>query len=220
MTKIKICGLFREQDIDYVNAAAPDYAGFVFASSRRQVTPAQAAALRSRLRADITPVGVFVDAPVEQIAALYHAGVIALAQLHGGEDAAYIAALKRLCPAPVIKAVRLDSRNAAVSDTSAAAAIKKHLAMEQADFLLFDNGEGGTGRAFDWELLTALAITKPYFLAGGVNADNIAAALALAPFAVDVSSGAETGRVKDGEKILALVAKVRAWGKRGGVVKE
>jgi phosphoribosylanthranilate isomerase len=215
MAKIKICGLFREQDIDYANAAAPDYAGFVFAPSRRQVTPAQAAAFRSRLHDDITSVGVFVDAPVEQIATLYHDGVIALAQLHGHEDADYIAALKRLCPAPVIKAVRIDSRKAAPPDAGAwEAVIKKHLVMDQADFFLFDNGAGGTGQAFDWRLLTSLPITKPYFLAGGVNADNIAAALALSPFAIDVSSGAETGQVKDREKMLDLVTKVRAWEQR------
>jgi phosphoribosylanthranilate isomerase len=215
MTKIKICGLFREQDIDYANAAVPDYAGFVFAPSRRQVTPAQAAVFRSRLRDDITPVGVFVDAPVEQIAALYRDGVIALAQLHGHEDVDYIAALKRLCPTPVIKVVRIDSRKAAPPDDSAwEAVIKNDLAIDIADFFLFDNGAGGTGQAFDWRLLTSLSITKPYFLAGGVNADNIAVALELSPFAIDVSSGAETGQVKDREKMLDLVAKVRAWEQR------
>jgi phosphoribosylanthranilate isomerase len=106
--------------------------------------------------------------------------------------------------------VRIDSRKAAPSDVSAwEVVIKKHLAIDQADFFLFDNGAGGTGQAFDWRLLTSLSITKPYFLAGGVNADNIAAALALSPFAIDVSSGAETGQVKDREKMLDLVAKVR-----------
>jgi phosphoribosylanthranilate isomerase len=202
--KIKICGLFREEDIDYANEAMPDYVGFVFAPSRRQLTPARASALRARLRDGITPVGVFVDAPVESIAALYKEGIIALAQLHGHEDAAYIAALKRLCPAPVIKAARITAGDDA----------RRALLMDAADFFLFDNGAGGTGQAFDWNLLPELTarLQKPYFLAGGLSGDNIAAALALRPFAVDVSSGAETNGVKDRSKMLELVQRVRAWG--------
>jgi phosphoribosylanthranilate isomerase len=202
--KIKICGLFREGDIDYANEAMPDYGGFVFAPSRRQLTVTQAAALRVRLREGITPVGVFVDAPVESIAALYNEGTIALAQLHGHEDAAYIAALKRLCPAPLIKAVRITAGDNA----------QHALSMDAVDFFLFDNGAGGTGQAFDWGILSDLTacLRKPYFLAGGLNGDNLAAALALKPFAVDVSSGAETNGVKDRCKMLSLVQQVRAWG--------
>lgn len=199
--KIKICGLFREQDIDYANEAMPDYVGFVFAPSRRQLTAPQAAALQARLRQDIAPVGVFVDAPVERIAALYKEGIIALAQLHGNEDAAYLAALRRLCPAPLIKAVRIT-------------ADAQHVPlMDAADFFLFDNGTGGTGQAFDWSILPELTarLRKPYFLAGGLNSTNITAALALKPFAVDVSSGAETNGVKDRAKMLSLVQQVRAW---------
>ncbi|MDR1326106.1 MAG: phosphoribosylanthranilate isomerase [Treponema sp.] len=199
--KIKICGLFREEDIDYANEAMPDYVGFVFAPSRRQLTAAQAAALRARLREGITPVGVFVDAPVERIAALYNEGIFALAQLHGHEDAAYLAALKRLCPAPLIKAVRISR------DTQHA------LSMDAVDFFLFDNGAGGTGQTFDWGILPDLTacLRKPYFLAGGLNGDNITAALALKPFAIDVSSGAETNGVKDRGKMLSLVQQVHAW---------
>jgi phosphoribosylanthranilate isomerase len=90
MTKIKICGLFRDCDIEYVNEARPDYAGFVFAESRRRVTTGHAGKLRERLAVDIKPVGVFVDAPAEDIAMLYSEGIIAMAQLHGGEDESYI----------------------------------------------------------------------------------------------------------------------------------
>lgn len=200
--KIKVCGLFREEDIDYANEAMPDYVGFVFAPSRRQLTAAQASTLRTRLREGITPVGVFVDAPVESIAALYKEGIIALAQLHGHEDAAYIAVLKRLCPAPLIKAVRIPT-----GDTQHA------LSMDAVDFFLFDNGAGGTGQAFDWGVLPGMTacLRKPYFLAGGLNGDNIVAALALRPFAIDVSSGAETNGVKDRAKMLSLVKQARAW---------
>ncbi|MDR1399838.1 MAG: phosphoribosylanthranilate isomerase [Treponema sp.] len=201
--KIKICGLFREADIGYANEAMPDYIGFVFAPSCRQLTATQASAFRVRLREGITPVGVFVDAPVESIAALYKEGIIALAQLHGHEDTAYITALKRLCSVPLIKAVRI----ATGYNTQHA------LSMDAVDFFLFDNGAGGTGHTFDWGILSELTarLRKPYFLAGGINGDNITAALALKPFAVDVSSGVETNGVKDRTKMLSLVQQVRTW---------
>jgi phosphoribosylanthranilate isomerase len=196
--KIKICGLTREADIAQANRAAPDYIGFVFAKSRRRVSYETAARLRAGLARGIAPVGVFRNAPAREIADLYLGGVIALAQLHGDEDAAYIAALKELCGVPVIKAVVVRSpADAARFEDS------------EADFLLLDSG-GGTGRPFDWDLIGARGERrKPFFLAGGVGLHNIDAALDLLPYAVDVSSGAETEGVKDGEKMLALVRRVR-----------
>jgi phosphoribosylanthranilate isomerase len=125
MINIKICGLFREADIDFANEAGPDFAGFVFAESRRQVSPAQAARLRSRLRDGIVPVGVFVNAPAEEIAACYRDGLIGIAQLHGDEDAAYIRRLKTLsaaggqAPVPVIKALRIGGAETPAGDDHA-----------------------------------------------------------------------------------------------------
>ncbi len=194
MTKLKICGLFRAADIAYVNAAQPDYIGFVFAKSRRQVTPALARALRERLSPGIIPVGVFVDAPQAEILKLYRENIIGVAQLHGGESRAYIESLKEK-GVPVIKAVRVESE----------ADILAHMD-SPADYLLLDNGAGGTGTAFDWCLLSAC--TRPYFLAGGVSLSNIADALKIQPYCVDVSSGAETDGVKDGEKIRLLAEAV------------
>ena len=101
--KIKICGLFRSEDIDYVNEACPDYAGFVFAESRRKVSPEKAEGLRQKLKPGITPVGVFVNAPIAEIAALYRNGIIEIAQLHGAENEEYIKRLKEECNIPVIK---------------------------------------------------------------------------------------------------------------------
>ena len=197
--KIKICGLFREQDIDYVNEARPDYCGFVFAQSRRQVSPGQAARLKRRLAQGIAAVGVFVNAPIKNIVSLYHDGVISLAQLHGSEDEAYIARLKEEsgdAPIPVIKAIKSEE-------------IKREMPITtSADYCLFDSG-AGSGKAFDWGLLDSLEIEKPWFLAGGISMDNIERALALNPFAVDISGGAETNGVKDREKIVQLTAKVK-----------
>ena len=185
--KIKICGLFREDDICAANEAMPDYIGFVFAPSRRQVTFKQAENLRKRLDDGIVPVGVFVNSPIEDILALYQAGVISIAQLHGGEDEGYIARL----PMPVIKAVKpYESRQT------------------RADVLLLDSG-AGSGRAFDWARIGR--IEKPWFLAGGVSLENIDEAMKYKPYAIDVSSGAETDGLKDRKKIIALTEKVRQF---------
>jgi len=198
MTRIKICGLFREADIAAVNEARPDFAGFVFASSRRQVSPEQSAALSRLLDPAIVPVGVFVDEPVENIVALFQEGTIRIAQLHGQETEATIEALKRLADIPVIKAIRV-SRPADILAWSTTVA----------DFLLLDNGPGGTGQSFDWRLIPP--IDKRWFLAGGLDEHNIRQALSLSPppWCLDVSSGAETNGVKDRAKILNLVRLAR-----------
>jgi phosphoribosylanthranilate isomerase len=205
--KIKICGLFREQDIDYVNEALPDYAGFVFAESKRRVSHEFAAQLRRRLSDDIIPVGVFVDASIADIAALYRENVIAVAQLHGTEDDEYITRLKAASatgggkPVEVIKTVK-------------SAELEKNAPLvARADYYLIDSG-AGSGKPFNWELLNsagmnALTAKKPWFLAGGVSLDNIEQAMALNPYALDISSGAETDGIKDREKIVQLTAMAR-----------
>ena len=210
--KIKICGLFREQDIDYVNSARPDYAGFVFAQSKRQVSPALAAGLRRRLSDDIIPVGVFVNAPVSDIASLYNGNVISIAQLHGAEDGDYINRLKEASaiegkkPIEVIKTVK-----ASPLPTPTLLAPPHSLLPSSADYYLIDSG-AGSGKTFNWELLNSPAMsaikTKPWFLAGGVSVDNIEEAMGFKPFAIDVSSGAETDGIKDPEKIVQLVSTV------------
>ena len=202
--KIKICGLSREEDIDYVNEARPDYCGFVFAQSRRQVSAELAARLRRRLAGGIAAVGVFINAPVADIAALYLDGVINIAQLHGGESDEYIARLKEESggsPVPVIKVIK-----------SASFDILARGHGNTADYYLFDSGSG-SGESFDWKLLDSLEIDKPWFLAGGIGMDNIEKALVLNPFAVDISSGAETDGVKNREKILRLTEIVRKGNK-------
>lgn len=197
-TKIKFCGMMRPADIAAANALRPEYIGFVFApKSRRAVTAAQAAALRGQLAAGIRTVGVFVNAPVEQVAALLAANVIDIAQLHGQEDAAYLQSLRRRTDKPLIKAFRVDT-----------AADLRRAADFPADGLLLDSGAGGTGTVFDWTLLRDFA--RPYFLAGGLNAENVGAAIQkYDPYAVDVSSGIETNGKKDVEKMAAFAAAVR-----------
>jgi phosphoribosylanthranilate isomerase len=193
--KIKICGLCREADISFANEALPDYIGFVFAGSRRAVSVQTAAVLCKKLHAAITPVGVFVNAPVELPLSLARSGVIRAVQLHGAEDEAYIALLKTRASVPVIRAVRVTSR-AGIAETEKSVS----------DYLLLDSG-CGSGKRFDWRVIGSCA--KPYFLAGGIDMAVLEEAVSYRPFGIDVSSGVETDGIKDRAKMIALVNAVR-----------
>jgi len=199
MTKIKICGLMRPCDIEYVNKAKPDFCGFIIGvpKSRRNVSPEMVRRLRASLDPAILPVGVFVNAPAEQIAALVRDGTLSMVQLHGQEDARYIAALRRMIPVPIVQAFSVQTE----ADVAAAE-------RSPADHILLDHGSGGTGAAFDWSLLQS--VSRPYMLAGGLNPENLPGAIRrLRPWAVDLSSGVETDGRKDQGKILAAVQAVR-----------
>lgn len=197
MTKIKLCGLTREADIEAVNILQPEYIGFVFAKkSKRYIDPHQAAILKSRLSENIHIVGVFVNEPVENVAQLLKSGIIDMAQLHGREDGVYMEKLKELADRPVIKAFRIDW-GSRISDIESC----------PADFVLLDSG-AGSGETFEWNLIKT--IKRPFFLAGGLDENNVEEAIGeLHPYAVDVSSGIETNAVKDKEKMAAFVAAVR-----------
>ena len=198
MSKIKICGLFRTEDVAVANLYKPDYIGFVFAPSKRQVSFEQALEIKKALSDSIASVGVFVNAEIEEIIQCAEGGICDIIQLHGEENEDYITKLKSLIRIPVIKAVKVDCKEDILSKNSSAA-----------DYLLLDNGHGGTGERFDWKL--AKFCTKPYFLAGGIDPCNIDEALKLKPFCIDTSSGVETCGVKDADKIGALVKAVRKF---------
>lgn len=199
MTRIKICGLYRQEDIGYVNQVRPDWCGFIinFPKSHRNVMPEQVRTFRRGLDSGVIPVGVFVDQPVEYVAALLNEGIVSIPQLHGREDPAYIAALRAAAPGfPVWKAFKV--RTAADLETANAS---------PADLVLLDNGYG-SGEVFDWTLADRL--TRPFLLAGGLTPENIPRAIAqLHPYGLDVSSGVETGKIKDLGKIQAAVAAAR-----------
>lgn len=200
-TKVKICGLRRAGDIAAANELKPDYVGFVFAAGRvRRVSPEEALALKRLLDPAIRAVGVFVDEPVEEIAAIRRSGAIDMVQLHGGEDdERRMAALRTEAPGtPVIRAFKV--RTAA--DLAAAEA-------SAADWVLLDAG-AGEGRAFDWALLAERPIGRPYFLAGGLGPENVAEAVRLLqPFAVDASSSLETDGFKDFGKMAKFISEIR-----------
>ncbi|MDR1830056.1 MAG: phosphoribosylanthranilate isomerase [Candidatus Fibromonas sp.] len=200
MPKIKICGLFREQDIEFANEAKPDFTGFVFAEkSKRFVNAKQAENLRKNLAKEITPVGVFVNAKIDDIISLQKNGIIDIIQLHGNEPDEYIKKLKTKCEAKIIQALNL-------TNNSQLSTLNSQLStLQLCNYTLLDAPTPGSGHAFNWECLQGMDLSKNVFLAGGVNLQNIKEALKLNPFAVDVSSGAETDGVKDREKVLRLV---------------
>lgn len=213
MQKIKLCGMMKPCDIEYANQVKPDFVGFIFANTRRKISATQAKEFREALDVEIPAVGVFVNEDISVITSLVQDGCIDMVQLHGEEDADYIRRLREVCDVPVIKAVKVQT----VEQIRQAAELA-------VDYLLLDTYRkgvlGGTGEAFDWELLReAKAVAgdtaegelfgKPYFLAGGLHAGNLREAAALGSYGLDVSSGIETGGSKDFDKMVEVVNIVR-----------
>ena len=202
-------------DIEYANRVKPDLVGFIFANTRRKISAAQAKQFREALDAEIPAVGVFVNEDISVITSLVQNGCIDLIQLHGEEDADYIRRLREVCDVPVIKAVKVQT----VEQIRQAAALP-------VDYLLLDTYRkgvlGGTGEAFDWELLREAKAAagdaaegelfgKPYFLAGGLHAGNLREAAALGSYGLDVSSGIETDGSKDFTKMVEVMELVRKF---------
>lgn len=198
--KIKLCGMFRDCDIDFANEAKPDYIGFIlgFPKSHRNIDRETAQRLRSRLSPEVTAVGVFVNSPETTCAEYANCGIIDVIQLHGQEDGDYIRRIRKLTDAPIIKAAKIR----APEDIELVQSLG-------ADYVLLDNG-AGTGEMFDHSLLEGAEISQPFFLAGGLTPDNLRnAAESIQPYCVDLSSGVETDRVKDRDKMLAAVRIIR-----------
>ncbi|MDF2484512.1 MAG: N-(5-phosphoribosyl)anthranilate isomerase [Herbinix sp.] len=202
MTKIKICGFSRDRDIEIVNELLPDYIGFVFAESKRQISDETAAKLKARLHSAIQVAGVFVNEDRKRIIKLCEQNVIDIVQLHGDEDEEYIIELKKSIFNPIIKAVRVKGRESPLeADTM------------KCDYILLDTYKqaqyGGSGERFDWSMIPSL--TKPIFLAGGIQVGNVLEAIKqVSPYCIDVSSAVETQGVKDGGKIKEIIAMVRS----------
>lgn len=196
MTKIKICGLSRLEDVEAINILKPDYIGFVFAEgSKRRIDMKKAAELKQVLDKKIKAVGVFVQEDPVIVADMLNSKIIDIVQLHGGEDEKYLKQLKMLTDKPVIKVFKAEPDNVKQAEHCSA------------DYIMFDSG-AGTGKIFDWDLL--VNCKREYFLAGGLNISNVKEALRkLQPFAVDVSSGVETEGLKDKVKMAEFIVAVR-----------
>lgn len=213
-TKIKICGLRRLEDTTYVNNYKPDYVGFVFAKSKRQVTKELAEILKNELDPAIIRVGVFVNQPLDWVVDLVNRDIINYAQLHGDEDHEYITKLRSSISSNVIGADR-DRKTGIIK----AVRVQEELDIDRAnsydcDYILLDTYsvecEGGNGKTFDWSMIKKM--NKPFFLAGGINETNVLQAIQMVrPYGVDASSGLETDGYKDVGKIRNFVEKIRTY---------
>ncbi|MCM1286016.1 MAG: phosphoribosylanthranilate isomerase [Acetobacter sp.] len=188
MARIKICGLRRSIDVEYVNDLNPDYIGFILSAGfKRSITADEAKKLKKKLSPDIKAVGVFVNEDENYINSIVEDKIIDIAQLHGNESPQ----LCRNINAPVIKYFNPDSFDR-INEYN-----------DSADYFLFDSGTG-TGRSFDWSKLPKT--DKPFFLAGGINESNIYDAIEkINPFCIDLSSAVETNGFKDYKKIQKIM---------------
>lgn len=199
MTKVKFCGLKREADIEYANALMPDYAGLIFAESRRRVDKSQAQMLIARLDPKIKKVGVFLNQTAVEVEEIAKACCLDILQFHGEEEPDFCSSFQY----EVWKAFR-------VKDQASLIRIKDY----QVGGLLFDTfvaGQyGGTGETFHWELVSDIATKRFIILSGGLHSMNIGRAIrTVQPAVLDVSSGVETDGNKDFIKMKEFIEKVR-----------
>lgn len=217
MTYIKMCGLRREEDVLSAVKCGADLTGFILTARYwRSISEEKLRELKKLIPEGIKAVGVFVDEPVEYPARLLKEGVIDIAQLHGQEDEVYMQRLREMADLDqgvklaggrqsaqiqpgdirIIKAIKVTDANDVKKADSCAA-----------DMVLLDSGTG-TGRTFDWSLIRS--VKRPFLLAGGLEPGNAAQAVeSIRPWGVDVSSGIETDRVKDPQKMKAFAGAVR-----------
>ena len=241
MTRIKLCGLTRIQDIEIANKLKPEYIGFIFWDrSSRNVSAIQAARLKGKLDPEIKAVGVFVNAPAEQVISYYNVGIIDIAQLHGNENEEYI---KKLHDAglTVIKAFKMKKTgeninlagngNIEIPEKPTGDAITEIPEKPTGDVITETSGKStddviteavkssadyimfdpGKGEGATFNWQLIKGIKREFFLAGGLTPENIEKAVeTVQPFAVDVSSGIETDGHKDPDKMSAFVKSTRA----------
>ena len=192
MTKVKICGLSNIEAVKTAVSAGADYIGFVFAPSKRQVTLEQATELAESIPTYVKKVGVLVSPSRSELLEAIEKVGLDLVQIHGQvtDD------LFEKLPCASIQAVQVDGDG--------------HVPNSQADYLLFDAPVAGSGQTFDWGRLDTTELAQPFFIAGGLNDNNVEEAIQhFTPFAVDVSSGVETDGQKDHEKIRRFIERVK-----------
>lgn len=217
MTHVKICGISRQEDAEAT--AGADFIGLMFAESPRHITLEQARALVEAVRSRPTPpkaVGVFANTPLDEVNETARALALDYVQISGDEPDDYV----RRVEVPVIRSVHVEAGAGQRTDTAALAARLDGLRALGATPLLdakVDARYGGTGRRFDHAAARDAAREHDFLLAGGLTPENVAEAVAgVRPWGVDVSSGVETGGVKDAAKIRAFIEAVRGTDARSG----
>jgi len=211
-TRIKICGLTRNDDVQTAVAAGADALGFVFyPKSLRYVSPAVAASLIAAVPPFVTTVGLFVNATPHEVIEVVAQAPVSLLQFHGDETPQQCYTIAAAVNRPFVRAVRVGPA------TSAADLLKYELDYRAAGGmfagLLLDalvDGYGGGGKVFDWSLIPK-ELAPRVVLSGGLSAQNATdAVLRVRPFAVDVSSGVELAKgIKDAAKVCAFIEAVR-----------
>jgi phosphoribosylanthranilate isomerase len=198
--RVKICGVTRAEDALAAARLGADALGFNFwPGSRRHVEPGVVRRIVDLLPPFVTPVGVFVNQPEEEMLAIAAASGIQVLQLHGDEPPDLCARL----PLPVVKSIPVGEVRV----------LARLLSYEVQAFLLDtpSRGFGGTGRPFDWSLAEGVSEVAPVILAGGLTPENVAGAIrAVRPWAVDVASGVESSPgVKDADRMSRFISAVR-----------
>ncbi|WP_020654949.1 phosphoribosylanthranilate isomerase [Massilia niastensis] len=212
-TRIKICGITREQDLRAAVDAGADALGFVFyPKSPRYVTPEQAGRLCAALPPFVSAVALFVNPSVEEVRAVAERAPLALIQFHGDETPEQCAQIAAAVQRPFVRAFRVKP------DTAPSALLEYELAYRAASpwfsSLLLDtfvDAYGGAGKVFDWSLIPK-ELAPRVVLSGGLSVQNATdAVVRVRPFAVDISSGVEAQKgIKDARKIADFVSAVRA----------
>lgn len=196
MVKVKICGLTRKEDIEYVNKYKPDYAGFVFSKSRRRIDLNKGKELTTNLNPGIKKVGIFVNESLDYVDYISKALKLDVIQFHGEEDENYI---NNFSDYTVWKAIKIKDKDDILN-----------LNYEYIDGILLDSTIAGSGKSFDWSIANNIKFNGQLILAGGLNSDNVKdGILKFNPNIVDVSSGVESFYLKDENKIKMFIEKVR-----------
>lgn len=205
---IKVCGMNRQEDIEYANILKPDYIGFVFANSKRKVSKTMAKKLKSLLDSNIKTVGIFVNEDINSVIDIANIVDLDVIQLHGDEDKSYIEKLKNLMKTnkkdfEIWKAIRVKDKKSL-----------DLLSNLEVDGFLLDTysnkAYGGLGETFNWDLVSDLSFSNKLILAGGLNSENIREAKNIVnPHIIDVSSGVETEGIKDFEKMKRFIERGR-----------
>ena len=195
MIKIKICGLRRIEDVDYINKYKPDYAGFVFSKSNRRINLEQGKKLISRLDAEIKTVGVFVDESLEYVKNISNILELDVIQFHGSEDNEYMKYFKKFI---IWEAIKIRDKSDILN-----------LNYRYADGIVLDNKTAGSGKSFKWNIAGNFKFNGDLILAGGLDHENVETAVnIIKPDIVDVSSGVETSGYKYSVKIRKFIEKV------------